>query len=378
MKFPALLLAALTASWAADPTLIEEIVCKVNGDIITRGDLDRGKVELQAALQQQGAKGPELQRAFEERSKDILRDKIDQFLLVQKGKDLSINVDTELSKYVAEIQKQSTIGDPEKFQEYVRQQTGMPYEDWKAEQKNGMLTQRVIRQEVGGKMNIKREEVQKYYDEHKTEFVREERVFLRDIFVSVEGKDAAGIAAAEKKAKDLSARARKGERFPELARDNSDAVTAKNYGEMGGFKAGELNPTIEKLVWTQPKGYVTEPVRVDAGFEIFKVEEHTKQGQAELADVENQITEALYTPRMGPAVRAFLTKLRETAFLEIKPGYVDTGAAPGKSTAWIDPATLKPETVTKAEVANKRRRKKILWAVPIPGTAAKDKSSSSK
>ena len=192
MKFPALLLAALTASWAADPTLIEEIVCKVNGDIITRGDLDRGKVELQAALQQQGAKGPELQRAFEERSKDILRDKIDQFLLVQKGKDLSINVDTELSKYVAEIQKQSTIGDPEKFQEYVRQQTGMPYEDWKAEQKNGMLTQRVIRQEVGGKMNIKREEVQKYYDEHKTEFVREERVFLRDIFVSVEGKDAAG------------------------------------------------------------------------------------------------------------------------------------------------------------------------------------------
>ena len=379
MKFPALLLLLLSASWGADPTLIEEIVCKVNGDIITRGDLDRGRMELQAALQQQGAKGPELQQAFADRSKDILRDKIDQFLLVQKGKDLSINVDTELSKYAAEIQKQSTIGDPEKFQEYVRQQTGMPYEDWKAEQKNGMLTQRVIRQEVGGKMNIKREEVQKYYEAHKTEYVREEKAYLREIFVSTEGKDAAGIAAAEKKAKDLSARARKGEKFPELARDNSDnAVTAKNYGEMGGFKLGELNPIIEKLVWTQPKGFVTEPVRVESGFEIFKVEEHTKQGQADLADVENEIMEKLYTPRMGPAVREFLTKLRETAFLEIKSGYIDSGAAPGKSTAWVDPATLKPETITKSEVANKRRRKKLLWAVPIPGTAAKDKSSSSK
>ena len=124
----------------------------------------------------------------------------------------------------------------------MHQQTGVPFEDWKSEMKNSMLTQRVIRQEVGGKMNIKREEMQKYYDEHKTEFVREERVFLREILVSTEGKDAAGIAAAEKKAKDLYARARKGERFPEMARDNSDAVTAKNFGELGAFQEGRAEP----------------------------------------------------------------------------------------------------------------------------------------
>jgi len=160
-----------------------------------------------------------------------------------------------------------------------------------------MLQQRVIRQEVGGKMNIKHEEVQKYYDEHKTEFVRQERVFLRDIFISTEGKDAAGLAAAEKKAKDVVARARKGEKFPDLAKDNSDAVTAKTGGEMGGFKKGELNSVIENLIWSQPKGYVTDPVRVDAGYEIFKVEEHQKEGQAQLADVENEITEKLYAPK---------------------------------------------------------------------------------
>ncbi len=378
MKVLVCLLLATIVSWSADPTLVEEIVAKVNGDIITRGDLEKSRQELLAALQQRGATGPALQKAYTDASKDVLRDKIDQLLLVQKGKDLSINVDPEVSKYMANLQSEAKIADPEKFQEFVHQQTGVPFEDWKLEMKNSMLTQRVIRQEVGGKMNIKRDEVQKYYNEHKTEFVREERVFLRDILVSTEGKDAAGVAAAEKKAKDLVARARKGERFPELARDNSDAVTAKSFGELGGFKKGDLNSIIEGLVWTQPKGYVTDPVRVDNGFEIYKVEEHQKQGQADLADVENEIMEKLYTPRMQPAVRDFLTKLRTTAFLEIKADYIDSGAAPGKSTAWADPATLKPETVTKAEVADKQRRKKLLWAVPIPGTTAKDKSSSSK
>ncbi len=79
-------------------------------------------------------------------------------------------------------------------------------------------------------MNVKHEELEKYYNEHKSEFVREERLFLREILISTEGKDAAGVAAAEKKAKDLVARARKGERFAEMARDNSDAVTRQEHG----------------------------------------------------------------------------------------------------------------------------------------------------
>ncbi|MGI8746362.1 MAG: peptidylprolyl isomerase [Bryobacteraceae bacterium] len=378
MKFFSCLLLAGSLSYAFDLRVVEEIVAKVNGDIVTKGELEKTRQDMEAAARQQGANPATLQKEIADREKDGLRDRIDQLLLVQKGKDLNINVDSEVTKYVANLQSEAKIADPEKFQEYVHQQTGVPFEDWKSEMKNSMLTQRVIRQEVGGKMNIKHEEVQKYYDEHKAEYVREERAFLREILVSTEGKDAAGVAAAEKKAKDLYDRAKKGEKFPELARDNSDAVTAKNYGELPAFKKGEMNPLIEAQVWNQPKGFVTPPMRVDNGFIIFKVEEHQKQGQAELADVENEIMDKLFSPRMQPALREYLTKLRETAFLEIKPGYVDTGAARGKNTAWTDPATLKPETVTKAEVANKSHRKKLLWAVPIPGTQTKDKSSSSK
>jgi peptidyl-prolyl cis-trans isomerase SurA len=83
----------------------------------------------------------------------------------------------------------------------------------------------------------------------------------------------------------------------------------------------------------------------------------------------------LFEPRMQPAVRDYLTKLRGDAFLEIREGYVDTAAAAGKSTRWSDPAQLKPETVTRAEVANQTRRKKLLF-VPVPGTSTGNVSTS--
>jgi peptidyl-prolyl cis-trans isomerase SurA len=212
---------------AADLAVVEEIVAKCNGDIITRGDLDHSRRELIESLRASGATGVELEQQLTDREKNLLRDKIDQLILAQKAKDLNVNVDGEVSKQMSAIQSDSKIAEPEKFQAYIKEQSGMSFEDFKQEMKTRFLTQRVIREEVTEKMSVKHEELEKYYNEHKTEFVREERVFLQEILISTEGKDTAGVAAAEKKSKDLAARARKGERFAELARDNSDAVSAK-------------------------------------------------------------------------------------------------------------------------------------------------------
>ena len=362
--------------FSADLGVVEEIVAKCNGDIITRGDVDHSRKQLIEALRREGLNGPGFEQALQEQEKNLLRDRIDQLLLVQKGKDLNINVDSEIAKRMAAIQKDSGIADPEKFHDWVKEQAGMPFEDFKSDMVNDILRQRVIRQEVGEKVQIKREDIEKYYNEHKSEFVREERVFLREIFLSTENKDAAAAAAVEKKAKDLVARARKGERFPEMARDNSDAVTAKSMGELPAYKKGEIAQNIEDLVWSQPRGYVTDPIKTAGGFLILRVDEHQKAGQAELSEVENEIMEKLYAPRMQPKIREYLTELRKSAFLEIKPDYVDSGAAPGKDTTWIDPAQLKPETVSKSEVANQAKHKKLLWAIPIPGTKTKTTSAS--
>ncbi|MBI4873629.1 MAG: peptidylprolyl isomerase [Acidobacteria bacterium] len=353
---------------AADVQVVDEIIAKVNGEIISRSELARSRKQMEIELQGRGLKGDALVKTMKERERDILRDRIDQLLLVQKAGVLSVNVDSELSKYLAEIQLQNKIADSEKFQQWIREQTGMTWEDFRAETKNGMLTQRVIRQEVGGKISIPKPELQKYYQEHKSEFEREERVFLREIFLSTEGKDEKAAAAAEKKAKALVERARKGEKFPELARDNSESQSAQQGGDIGPWKRGALDKKIEDIVFAQERNYVTDPIRTPNGFLILKVEEKHKAGLPAFEEVENEITEKLYMPLFQPRVREYLTKLRQEAFLEIKEGYVDTSAAPGKSTAWTDPAQLKPETVTKEEVARHARRKRLLWMAPIPGT----------
>ncbi len=361
---------------AADVNVLEEIVAKVNSDIITRTDIEKGRQSILFELQQRGAKPDQVKEAMEAREKDVLRDRIDQLLLIQKGKELNINVDPDINRQLGEIQKQAGLADPEKFQAYVKEQTGMPYEDYKSEMKNSMLTQRVIRQEVGGRINVPRSELQKYYEEHGKDFIRQEQIFLREIFVSTDGKDAVAAAAAEKKAKDLTARARKGEKFPELVRDNSEADTAKNFGELPPMKKEDLRKELSDIVWTAPRNFVSEPIKLEKGFLILKVEERHQAGQAKFEEVEQEIMEKLFTPRFQPKIREFLTQLRQDAFLEIKEGFVDSSAAPGKETKWTDPAQLRPETVSKDDVSQAGRRRRLLWAIPIPGTQKAAKSSS--
>ena len=362
---------------AADVRLVEEIVCKVNGDIITRSELERDRKQLEGELVKQGLSGSRLEDALGNSAKNGLRERIDQLLLIQKAKELNLNADTEVNKQVAEIQRRSGLADPEKFREFVREQTGRAYEDYVGELRNGLMTQRVVREEVGRKIQFRREELQAYYEEHKNEYQREERVFLREILVSADDKNPTAAAAAEKKAKDLVARARRGERFPEMAQTNSDANSAQNGGYLDPYPKGALRADLENTVWDQAKGYVTDPIKIPNGFLILKVDDHQKAGLASFEEIEAEIQEKLFAPRMDPAVRAYLTKLREMAFLEIKAGFEDSGAAPGKDTTWTDPAQLKPETVTKEEVLEKGRRKHLLWLVPIPGTRSANGGTSS-
>jgi len=361
---------------AADVAVVEEIIAKVNGDIITRADLERARQALLEDLKRRNLQGAQLEAAFKEREKDLLRDRIDTLLLIQRGNQLNINVDQDVSKYFAEIMLQYKVADQDKFAELVRQQTGMRFEDFRQEVKNGMLTQRVLSREVGSRIVIPREEVQKYYEEHKNEFVREERVFLREILIAADPKDPDSFAAAEKRAKSLVERARRGERFEDLARDNSDAVTAKNGGDLGGWKKGDLKKEIEELIWDKERNYVTDPIRTENGYLILKKTAHHQAGLALLEEVENEIMGRLYGPRFEPKVREYLTELRQQAFLEIKDGWVDTAAAPGKNTKWTDPARLTPETVTKEEVLANPGRKRLLWIFPIPGTQRAPRSTS--
>jgi len=379
MRYLVVVLAGLVAfavASQADVVTVEQIICKLNGDIITNIDLDHDRADLEKQLKANGYTGQRLEDALKAEIPNLLRQKIDNLLLTQKGKELELKVDADVNKYLVDLQRQTNTADPQKFQDLVRQETGKSYEDFKNDLKNNFYVQGVIREEVMRKIQFKTEEVKAYYDAHKDEFQREERVFLREIAISTQGKPDAAVAAAEKKAKDLVERARKGERFNELAQANSDSPTAKDGGALDPYKKGDMAANIEALVWDKERGTVTDPIKIPSGLLILRVDEHYKAGLASFEEVESDIQNRIMGSRQQAALRAYLTKLRELSFLEIKEGFEDTGAAPGKSTAWCDPAQLKPETVTKEQVLQNPSRKRVLGVIPIPGTKASGSSSS--
>lgn len=372
---------ALFAADRSEPKvqLVEEIIAKVNGQIITRGQLAERRTYLAEQLREEnGLSGDALEAALNKGSADFLRDQIDQLLLVQKAKELNINVDADVNRKIAEIQSESKIADPDKFHEWLQEQLhGVSFEDYREQTKNQALVQRVVSEEVYQNINIPMADVEKYYNEHKTEFVRQEMVSLKEILISTGDGSPLKAAAAEKKAKSIVDRARKGEaKFSDLARQYSDAPTATSDGDLGVFKRGDLAKDIEDIVFKPAdKGLVTDPIRRPAGFEIYRVEEHYAAGQAALEEVRSDIMNKLMDPLVKPKLRAYLTQLRTNAYLQIKGGYVDSGAAPGKDTTWQDAAQLKPETTTKEAVAAKQR-KKFLHVIPYGHVGDKQQDTS--
>jgi parvulin-like peptidyl-prolyl isomerase len=380
---PGLAVFAIAASAQTTPAptvkIVEEIVAKVNGEIITRGQLEEKYKDIEAAATQAGLKGSARDEKIKEYEANVLRQEIDQLLLVQKGKDLpGVNVDPEVAKFFNSMQAQLKINDENKFHDLLQQQYGRTFEELKEEKKRDLLAQKVIGYEVSSKISVPEADLQKYYDDHKTEFMRKEEVFLSQILISTEGKSAEQIATAETRAKDLVARARKGEKFTDLARDNSDdPETAENGGYLGApSQKGTLRPELEAILFSDKavRGYVTDPIKLPNAFLILKVEEHYQAGQASFEEVREEIQNAIAGPKMQPALRNYLTTLRAQAFLQIKEGYVDTGAAPGKDTRWQEVAQLKPATTTKEEVLSSAKPKKHILGVAIPGTTGEVKT----
>src|SRR5579863_7134556 len=169
---------------------IEEIIARVNNEIITRSEYERAKASAEDDAKQEcaGKCTPDQLRAdIDERQKNILRDLIDQSLLVQRGKDMGVSVEPEVIKKLDQIRIQNNLNSMEDLEKAVSAQ-GLNWEDFKNNIRNNILTQKVVSQEVGSHINIGESDARKYYEEHKTEFVRPEQVALREIIVNTEGK----------------------------------------------------------------------------------------------------------------------------------------------------------------------------------------------
>jgi peptidyl-prolyl cis-trans isomerase SurA len=339
---------------ASEGKVVEEIVARVNNEVITRSEFERSKASADedAKSDCQNRCTPEqLSQLIEDRKKNALRELIDQSLLVQRAKDMGISVEPDVIKQLDQIRVENKLPSMEALEEAVSKQ-GLNWEDFKNNIRSGLLTKKVIGSEVGSHISVPKDEIQKYYDEHKQEFMRPEQVALRSIEVNTAGKDATEVADLKKKAETARKRIQDGEDFGEIAKRYSDGATAKQGGYLGQYKRGELSKELEDTVFKMKRNELTEVMETKQGYLIMQVLEHYDEGEQSLAKVENEINEKLYGQRMEPALREYLKTLREQSYVVIKPGYQD---AAGGSNSEIQEVSATPE-VSK----NKKARKKFL------------------
>jgi peptidyl-prolyl cis-trans isomerase SurA len=326
--------------------VVEEIVARVNNSIISLSDFQKADQSLHEEVAHgcQNCAADKIGAEYKDRQKDLLRDLIDQQLLIERAKDMGISVDTEVVKRLDEVRKQNNLGSMEELEKAV-ETSGIAWEDYKTQIRNGILTQEVIRQQVGGRLDIPSEEVKKYYDAHKDQFTRPEQVELAEIFLSTEGKSPEEISAVRTKADDLHNRVVKGENFTEIAKRYSEGSTAKDGGDLGRFERGQLAPQLEESVFKLDRNALTDVIQTKTGFEILRIENHYDAGLQPLDKVDNEITNKLYTQKMEPALRNYLAELREESYVLVKPGYTDSAAIQGASV--IQEVEPTPDTAKK-------------------------------
>jgi peptidyl-prolyl cis-trans isomerase SurA len=353
----ALLLISAAAHAQTKAAVTEEIIARVNNDIITMSDYQKADQQLreEVAHDCQGCPPDKVQTQYKDQQKDLLRGLIDQSLLVQRAKDMGISVETDLIKRLDEVRKQNSLNSLEELEKAV-EGSGIAWEDYKTQIRNGLLTQEVMRKEVGSRINIGNDEVKKYYDQHPQEFTRPEQVELSEIFLSTEGKSPEEIEAVQKKAEDLRNRVGKGDEFSEIAKRYSEGSTAKDQsGDLGTYQRGQLSPQLEEVVFKMEKGQITDVIQTKTGFEVLKVVNHYQSGLQPLDKVENEIMNRLYMQKMQPTMRDYLAQLREESYVMVKPGYVDSAAVAGASV--IQEVQPTPDAPTK-----KKEKKKL----PLP------------
>jgi peptidyl-prolyl cis-trans isomerase SurA len=372
--------------------VVEEIVARVNSQIVTRSEFLRSKDQLKDDVKQQDPANAD--RVFGEREKDILRDLIDQQLLLEKGKDLGITGDTELIKRLDQMRKDMKLETMEELEKAATAQ-GISYEDFKQNMRNQIVTQKVIGEEVGSHLNITTDEQQKFYEEHKSELSQPESIRLSEILIAPgkpaakpaakpsesgaaaadpnalpagdpkspdgsseaakQAADAAALAAAEAQANDLLKQIRGGVSFDDVAKKNSAGPSAAQGGDLGVFKRGTLAKELEDKTFAMKAGEVTEVIRTKQGYVILKVTEHQMAGIPPMKDIEPKIMDALYYEKLQPALRAYLTKLREEAYIDIKEGYTDSGASPNQT------KPVETSAAKETEAKNlKKKKKKVL------------------
>jgi peptidyl-prolyl cis-trans isomerase SurA len=313
--------AGATPAWARRK-VIDRIIARVNNEIVTQRQFEREQEKLRKDLSRDFA-GDDLDARVRDGSKDMLRDLIDRALMVQKAKDLDITVETDVVKRLDEIRKSVSATSLEDLQKEA-EKNGINWEDFKDEIRRGLLMREVMGREVGRTIVVSREDARKYFEEHKEDFSSPEGVVLAQILVSNEKRKP---EEAEKRAKDAHEELKAGQKWSEMVKKYSDDKgTVDEAGHIGFMKTGAMAAALNEAIAKLEIGEFSDPIPIKSGFIILKLLDRRRAGIPNFDEVESRVTETIYSQKMQPALRVYLSTLRKESYIFLAPGYVDSGA----------------------------------------------------
>ena len=324
----ALTLAGLAlAATVARAEIIEQVLVKVNGEILTKSDLETRQVQ---ALRARGQsidlatdKGSvELRKALNEITPGLLVSSVDEMLMVQRGKELGYKLSEDQFKRVLDnLKTQNKIETDEQLQAALKQEN-MTMVDLRRNMERQMLYSNVQQVEVFSRVAVTEDEAHKYYDGHISEFTTPSAIMLREILVAVpadpRGVNAAGDETAKSKAEQIRARVAGGESFEKVAAEVSDAASKANGGLLGPLNMNDLSPDFRKLVDGLKPGQLTQVVRTQRGYQVLKLESSTQAQTQTFEQAREQISEKVFTDKRRTEFEKYIAKLRSQAIIEWK------------------------------------------------------------
>jgi peptidyl-prolyl cis-trans isomerase SurA len=308
---------------------IDEIVAWVNGDIILKSDYETRKAQIRKELSEpaprgRGLQGAQLEQAFGEATKTLMRDLIDETLLLQQAKEMGLTADLEVVKTMEQLRQERKLASMEDLEKAIVAQ-GMQVDEFKQNIKTRYLTSQVLQREVYGRVVVTQDELKKYYEANTKNFDRPAGIRVREISVYTENRGPAEIESQKKKIEEALAAVKKGDNFAEVATKYSESQTAQEGGDLGFFVKGELAAPLEEAASKLARGQVTDVLTLNGAFMILKVEDKHEGGILPFELAQKEISDILFQQGVQPKIREFLTKMRSDGFIKVGEGYSDAG-----------------------------------------------------
>jgi parvulin-like peptidyl-prolyl isomerase len=317
----ALLGANVACAQENDVKPVDEVIARVNAGVIMRSAFEGMQREWLEELKKRGLPPEELEKKFNELKPRILDELINSQLLAQRAKDLQINVDAQVNQQILRLMKENNC-DSDKCLEQKMRDAGLDIEEFRRILGENFSRDAVLGKEVYGRIfnTLTEKEKREFYEKNKQFYSEPGEVTLSNIFIAF-GKDQ---DQALERAKEIVTQARAGAvDFKTLAQKYTESEPGKKDPSLGTFKIPELKPEVKAIVENAKAGDVTDPIKLEAGYSIFHVDQRKEPNQLAFEDerVQNYVGRML-TEQIGrQEEEAYLTKLRNDAFIEIDPRY---------------------------------------------------------